>query len=70
MIKKKNYQKKTTHLTDSNLIYRMLFTDSYTNSYISFPHLSFLFAQHRSVSCLIDEYDDDDDENDKKHRYV
>jgi len=27
-----------------------------------FPHLSFLSAQQRSVCCLINEYDDDDDD--------
>jgi len=28
-----------------------------------FPHLSFLSAQHRSVCCLMNEYDDDSDDD-------
>ena len=43
----------------------ILLTDCYfltrTNSML-FPHLSFLSAQQRSVFCLINEYDDDDDD--------
>ena len=48
----KNYQKKTTYLTDLILI---LLTDCYfltrTNSCMLFPFLAFLIAQQRSVWC-------------------
>jgi len=60
----KNCQKKRqliyNHLTDPIFSNRLKFSDLY-NSCMLFPHLSFLSAQQRSVCCLINEHDDDDD---------